>query len=701
MEVKDIVRLLLKHSNLVITLFFIMASVMFVYALSIPIDPSFSSLISDDTEYNINERILANVLGAGDFAEVFFKPDDTTILEDRPRYMDEEEVLDYIARVADVLSESPYVKSIQGPEINDDRNYARLLLSLESPRSIRGFREVIDDLDRYFEDVSSYPGVQSTLTGTPLLFNRVNSLLINDNIRTIGFSIIAVFIILWLYFKNIKYTIITMSIPLISLIILGGIMTLATIPITITLAIVGILIVGLGVDFAIHVIVSYESYREAGYKHKESILESIDHLHIAVIGSFLTTVAGFASLMFGVSPSSQSQGLVLAISITLVTFTTITLLPPLIYVFGDIKKIPKKIWVFDWIKERLGELALTQTDNPKKILTIIAVVTVIMGIGAANVGFDTGNDNWIPPDDPIQESFRESAYAFESTFSSLTMVIRGDNLLDIQTARDMQELERSLLADSNIEDVRTPYSGISLRRQDIISNLDGRFNEDNTLGRGTIQVGSFAVEEGGSSAILDNIRQTIDENPVYGTEITLFGDVVRFNELGASLGRDTGVTTAISLIVVFIIASVLYLSFKSGVIALLPVIIGIIWTVGFMGFFGVPFTSISTGLIALVLGTGVDFSIHLTNSTKNHIAEGDDLKSAIHHTMIYSGRALLLTSITTFIGFSSLVLADLLGIQRLGLSLAFSILSVFLVTIMMVPAILSITMRNEPKTQNS
>ncbi len=56
----------------------------------------------------------------------------------------------------------------------------------------------------------------------------------------------------------------------------------------------------------------------------------------------------------------------------------------------------------------------------------------------------------------------------------------------------------------------------------------------------------------------------------------------------------------------------------------------------------------------------------------------------------YSVGTLFLTSITTFIGFLSLVLAALLRIQRLGLSLAFNIASVFLVTIVLVPAILSL-----------
>ena len=701
MIVKKTVNVLLKSSRVVIPIFFVITAISLFYALQLPIDPSFSSLIADDTEYNINERLISNVLDGKDFVQVFFKPDEESILVNRPTTMRDESVIEYMNNVKNVLSESKFVSRVIGPEFNDDDYYARILLEVDTPRSVGGSGVVIRDLNRYFEQVSVFPGVDATITGIPLLFERVNTLLIGDNIRTIGFSIIAVFLVLLFYFKSLKLTIVTLAIPLSSLVILGGIMTLADIPVTITLAIVGILIVGLGVDFAIHVVVSYESYREAGYSHKKSIIESIDHLHVAIFGSLLTTAAGFSSLMFGTSPSSQSQGIVLTISIFIVSLTTILLLPPLLYIFADMKVLPSKNKLFESIKNKLGLLARYQTSHPKIVLSLLTLFTVIMIVGATNVGFDTGNNNWIPDDDPIQETFRESSYAFGGTFSSLQIVLESNNLLDVQTIRDLQQLETSFLSLRNIEDVISPFSDIDLERESIVSNnFIGSFNEDYTMGLMSIRVATFSTEASGSSDVLDEIREVIDDNPVYNTEVSLFGDVIRFSELGAALGRDTGVTTMISLVVVFLIASLLYFSFKIGAISLIPVIIGIVWTLGFMGFFNVPFTSISTGLIALVLGTGIDFSIHLTNSTLNNIKEGNNLADSIYKTMIYSGGALLLTSVTTFIGFSSLLLASLLGIQRLGITLAFSILSVFLVTIISIPAILSLILKNKIFVKN-
>ncbi|MFT4313294.1 MAG: MMPL family transporter, partial [Candidatus Woesearchaeota archaeon] len=461
----------------------------------------------------------------------------------------------------------------------------------------------------------------------------------------------------------------------------------------ITLAIIGILTVGLGIDFAIHLIVSYESYLERKHSHRQSIVLAVKHLYLAIIASFLTTVAGFGALLYGVSPATQTQGLVLVLSISVIAFLTILFFFFFLYLFGD-GKLPPKNPFFTKIKSYLAKFPIIQTKRPKTILFILSVITVFMIFGAASVGFDTSNDNWIPPENPIQDSFRENSFVFGDDFSSVQIVLKtASDLRDVQIVRDIQNLERNVLFIPEIERVSSPFSNLQLDQQYIFENIDETaFPSDFTFATISVQATSFNTDSGGSSGVLDEIRDRVEQSPVYDTDVTLFGDVLRFQELGVSLGRDTGVTTLISFVLVFFIATILYMSFSVGFVAILPIIVGIIWTVGFKGYFGVPFTSLSTGLIALVLGIGIDFSIHLVNSTKNYIKEGDTIEEALVKTMSYSGGALLLTSITTFIGFASLTLASLLGIQRLGLSLAFSILSVFLVTIIMVPSILQLTL---------
>ena len=701
--IKEIVRMQLKYSIFIISFFFFITGFFLFHALEITQDPSFSALVSPKSEYNTNDRILANVLERNDAFIIFFKPDPSTRLIDRPISMKDERVTEQIERSKQILLESPYVLSVNGPFFSDDENYAQIILEVSTPRNIRGFKTVIDDVDYYMEEVGVIAGVDTTLTGFPLLLNRVNTLLIEDNLKTILFTFVAIFLILLWYFRNFILTLVALSIPTISLIILAGMMSILNIPITITLAAVGILVLSLGVSFTIHVIVSYEKYKEQGFLAKNAIAEAINDLHIAIVASFITTLAGFGALMFGVSPSSQSQGLVLTMAISIIFIVTILLLPSLIYIFGK-KHMPSKDKFFETIKKNLAKLAQYQAKFPKTVIFVVFAITLVMLFGASKVGFDTGNNNWIPDDDEIQKSFRESSYAFGNDFSSISIILQSENrdLREIEVIRAIQELSEIIESHPNIERVSSPFSNLELTNENIHTQLSqeplkSRFNSDYTYTSMTISVSSFETDDSGSSAVLDQIKKMVNENPIPDTKISYYGETIRFSELGESLGRDTGVTTMISFILVFTIASFTYFSFRVGLMAIFPIIISIIWAVGLMGFFNVPFTALSTGLIALVLGIGIDFSIHIVNSSFNYLKRGFSIDEALEKTLSYSGGALLLTTITTFIGFISLLLATLLGIQRLGLSLAFSILSVFLVTIMLVPAIISLGFKNKFK----
>ncbi len=685
----------IKHSKVIIFLFVILTLFMATHAVNLTIDPSFSVLVDSESEFNTNERVISNTFGVNNAFTLLVEIDDESILKNRSTLIDDA-AISYLEDLRTIFAQSQYVKSVSPIEISDDERFGRIILGVDVPRSPTGTQEVTKELDIFLEQAGQRPGLKATITGFPLLLNRVNSLLIGDNLKAVLFTLTAIFLGLYWYFRNLKYSLLALSIPFSCLIILAGLMSILNIPLTITLAAVGILVLGLGIDYTIHVLLGYNNNVENKSKY-ESIHATVDHLSKAIFVSYATTAAGFAALMFGISPSSQSQGLVLVMGITIIFLTTIMIIPSFLHYFGYEKKIVGNL-LFRKIKSKLKNMSHYQANHPKKVIFFIFLITVFFIVGATNVQISTSNNNWVPDNDPIALDFRNSAFAFGTDFDSLTLVLTANSgdFRDVQKVRDIQRLESLILSHKSIESVNSPFSDLELNQASIIESLErrsGSFNRDFTLTRITLTASNLGGDESGESEVFDDLIKIVEENPVVHTEVTFFGDTVRFRELGISLGRDTGITTAISFAFVFLIASIAYASYVIGLVSLIPVIVGIIWTVGIMGYLGVPFTALSTGLIALVLGIGVDFSIHLVNSTYNYLRKGMDLEKALENTLDYTGTPILLSSITTFIGFISLILATLLGIQRLGISLALSIVSVFFVTIILVPAIISLTQR--------
>lgn len=697
--IEKLVDLQIKYSKILFIILVIIVGLAAYTAKDLKIDPSFSALVSEESEFNTNDRLIRNTFEVNDGIIILIRRDDNSKLEGG--VYDLNEIINeyrYLDDLKTSLQESPYVRFISEPELSDDSRNIKMNLALASPDRVGGFQESLSEINSIISEVGAPPGIKAEITGLPVLLNRVSTLLITDSLTTILITFAFIFLVLLWYSKDFYFTLITITTPAVSLVLLASLMVLFGINVTITLAAVGVLVLGLGADYSIHIATHYRAARREHEDHIHALKKTINELFVPITASFITTLAGFTALIFGVSPSSQAQGLVLNLGIVVIYLTSFLLFPVLLTIFAEKINI-KSNQTFRKIISLLTKLAIFQANKSKVVISIIVVLTLIMMFGASKVQFSTSNSNWIPEGDPVAESFRELNYVYGSD-DTLTLILtsnKGD-LRDVQTVKDIEIMKSKLLLYPNVDYVRTPYDNLNEKSRSgiyeyVSSNQQIReqFNEDYTLTRIVIGSQNFQTSESGSSPILSYVGDVVKETPVHNTDISLYGDIIRFEELGDSLERDAGVTTLLGLGLVFFVASAIYASISVGFIALVPIIIAVIWAVGLMGFFGVPFTSLSTGIISLVLGVGVDFSIHIVDSIKKFMRRGKEIEEAISKTLETSGAAVLLSSVTTFIGFSALTFATLLGTQRLGWSLAFSIIAVFFVTITIVPAIVSLT----------
>jgi hypothetical protein len=110
------------------------------------------------------------------------------------------------------------------------------------------------------------------------------------------------------------------------------------------------------------------------------------------------------------------------------------------------------------------------------------------------------------------------------------------------------------------------------------------------------------------------------------------------------------------------IVILLFIHFRNPVcvaLALLPVALGTLWLVGWMGWQGVPFNPANIMTLPLVIGVGVTNGIHILN----RFAEEQNPSILAKST----GKAVLLSALTTIAGFGSLIPAKHQGIASLGM----------------------------------
>jgi uncharacterized protein len=133
------------------------------------------------------------------------------------------------------------------------------------------------------------------------------------------------------------------------------------------------------------------------------------------------------------------------------------------------------------------------------------------------------------------------------------------------------------------------------------------------------------------------------------------------------------------------IAIMVFLHFRSVfcvALALLPVAIGSVWTLGLMGLAGIPFNPANIMTLPLVIGIGVTNGIQILNRVAEEGNAGILSKS--------TGKAVLVSGLTAIVGFGSLILGKHLGIQSLGLVMAVGIAACLLAGLTFLPALLNV-----------
>jgi predicted RND superfamily exporter protein len=117
-------------------------------------------------------------------------------------------------------------------------------------------------------------------------------------------------------------------------------------------------------------------------------------------------------------------------------------------------------------------------------------------------------------------------------------------------------------------------------------------------------------------------------------------------------------------------------------LALLPLVMGMIWMLGGMRLLGLSFNFANLVAIPLIIGVGIDNGVHVIHRVRLEHAEGMD--NVLRHT----GRAILISSLTTMIGFGSLSLASHRGMASLGVVLLLGVGSCLLASLLVLPNLL-------------
>ncbi|QFU82341.1 efflux RND transporter permease subunit [Natronorubrum aibiense] len=171
-----------------------------------------------------------------------------------------------------------------------------------------------------------------------------------------------------------------------------------------------------------------------------------------------------------------------------------------------------------------------------------------------------------------------------------------------------------------------------------------------------------------------------------GENVDVFGDAIINNE-NQQLLSDTSIVVfpaAILLILVFLLIA--YRDPVDLALGLFALLMTMIWTFGFMGYAGIPFSESFVVVFALLLAVGIDFGIHSINRYREERSRGVDITDAMTITTGQLSGAFLIATLTTAIGFGANLTSSIGQLRDFGLVSAIGILFTMLIFGIFLPA---------------
>lgn len=360
------------------------------------------------------------------------------------------------------------------------------------------------------------------------------------------------------------------------------------------------------------------------------------------------------------------------------------------------------------MRSPLEKLAEFQTKRTNVLVAMALILTVLLSFGIPKITLQTDFQESLPDDLAPIKTKEKINNRFSNTDSIIVLFQVNDeakkesyvtDVRDPRFIRSLQFLSRELereeivASTSSLASVfpKVPESKQAVKRRLEEVNKPGLTNRDYTASTMYVKLSEESTEESVIEAT-KVLQENIDETPMYpGVDVSITGMPVIRTDLSGLLISDSKFTLALASVLILTLL-VITRGLRYGPITFIPLALGLTWTLGAVGFLGIPLTIATVTMGAMILALGVEYGSFITEriveESGNRSVE-DAVKTALPST----GKAIMGSSTTTIIGFAALLLASISLMRDLGKTLALGIFLTQTAAVCVTPALIIKYMR--------
>ncbi len=659
-----------------------------------------------------------------------------------------------------------------------------LLLSVGLRReggSVSGLNEGIAAIRRHIADLQStrlFAGIEAGVTGVGAIENDETAQSMADSTFTsvLAFALIALLLVI--VFRGVVVPICAAVTLLIAVAWSFGWATLVVGHLQVLSVVFTVILLGLGIDFALHLTARLELTREEHEDLGDVLSRVYRGIGPGIITGAVTTAASFAVMLLTDFKGVAEMGAIAAGGILLCLIAMLSVYPALLSLRPDWRKS---------VRHRLGgedahfaHGRLDVVDRRPRTVLIIALLLVAAAIPAAlRTRYDPNLLNLHPPgvesviwEHRLTEDSQRSAWIGISIVDSLEQAqrktlafLQHDEIAAVEGVGSLfhpaREQRRTAFAQDMPRDIPATSPATAAQATQLIAQLRGGIE---AAAGGDIQTSDAidpALREAltqvlaSADALLERLRgpdaeslwanvahawqrdreslietwravadprpQTLDDLPLplrtlnissdgrlllriqpadrggsvldperlqgfvsamRAVDADVLGPAVQIHESTSLISRAYTIATCLAVAAILILLLLDFRSLADSLLALLPVVVGFIGLFAVMGVTDLPLNFANIIVMPFIFGIGVDAGVHIVHRWR------DDPTGVPRGLSGGTGRGILLTTLTTVIGFGCMALAQHRGIRGLGITMVVGLTITLIACYTVLPAIL-------------
>lgn len=353
--------------------------------------------------------------------------------------------------------------------------------------------------------------------------------------------------------------------------------------------------------------------------------------------------------------------------------------------------------------------------HPRIITLVIAVLAILSIYPASGIKTDFDLENFYPKMDPTVQSYRALEDEFGRDDNIIMLGYKSESLFSEKGLTIAKKISDQLEKIENISEVRSLWTAEEMINQngtltfqpllskdslsDNLADLkkkvtDDPFSKDFFISEDATTIAFYLeIDEEVNSyetrnQIIDDIESITGNYPDIDFKTT--GIPYFRNQYVNMLNDEVLFYISFSSVLIIILLWYLYRSFTGIFIPMLIVWLTVLFTVATVTLTGGYLEIMSSTIAPILLCVGVADSIHMISKFDDATQQGLKKQRAIMEMLLTLGSATLLTSVTTAIGFGTLLTSSVVPMKRFGIYTAVGVLLAYTITIFLLPSILKL-----------